>query len=113
MGFRVRDGRRIRFWEDVWWGGEALSIQFGDLFRLSLASNRTIADMVVLHNNTSSHGWDLHFFRNLHDRKLGNLTNLTSILDQVHLNEEVADTRIWQPSAYPPTGASCVNKIRK
>ena len=37
--FRVGDGRRIRFWEDVWWGEEAFSTQFADLYRLSLASN--------------------------------------------------------------------------
>ena len=97
VGFRVGDGRRIRFWEDVWWGGETLSNQFGDLYRLSLAHNRTIAEMVVLSNNSSPHGWDLQFFRNLHDREIGHLTNLTLILDQVHLIEGVADTRIWQP----------------
>ena len=53
--------------------------------------------MVVLHNSSSSHGWDLQFFINIYDRELGNLTNLTAILDQVHLNEDVANTRIWQP----------------
>ena len=95
--FRVGDGRRIRFWEDVWWGDEAFSTQFVDLYRLSLASNRTIADSVIPNDGSMSHGWDLQFFRNVHDRELGNLVNLTAILEQVHLNEELADTRTWEP----------------
>ena len=63
--FRIGNERSIRFWEDVWWGDEALSTKFADLYRLSLASNRTIANLVVPHNSSFSHGWDLQFFRNL------------------------------------------------
>ena len=57
--FRVKDGRRIRFWEDIWWGGEVLSNQFVDLYRLYLASNRTIAELIVPQTSSFSHGWDL------------------------------------------------------
>ena len=53
------NGRRIRFWEDVWWGEEAFSDRFVDLCRLSLAHNRTIAEMCVSQYVSSSHGWDL------------------------------------------------------
>ena len=64
-------------------GGELLSTQFVALYRLSLASNRLIAELVVHNNGSQSHGWDLQFFKNLHDRELSNLANLTTILDQV------------------------------
>ena len=85
---------RIRFWKDVWWDGEALSNHFDDLYRLSLAPNCTIAELIVPRTGSSSHGWDLQFFRNLHDRELENFANLIVALDQVHLNKELLDTRI-------------------
>ena len=56
--------------------------------------------MVVPQFGFSSHGWDLHFFRNLRDRELENLANLTVILDRVHLNEELTDLRIWLPENF-------------
>ena len=40
-------------------------------------------------------GWDLHFFKNLHDRELENLANLTVVLEQLHLSDELANLRIW------------------
>ena len=56
MCFRVGNERRIRFWEDVWWGEEAFSNWFVDLCRLSLASNGTIAEICVSQPDSSSHG---------------------------------------------------------
>ena len=38
------------------------------------------------------------FYRNLHDWKLENYANLTALLDQVHLNRDLADIRIWKPN---------------
>ena len=95
--FKVGNGRRIRFWEDVWWDSEALSNHFTDLYRLSTSTNCTISELVVPQTDSSYHGWDLHFFRNLHDCKLENLADLTVVLDHLHLNEESADLRIWHP----------------
>ena len=45
--FRVGDGRKVRFWEDVWWDGEAFSNRFQDIYRLSLAPNCSIAKLIV------------------------------------------------------------------
>ena len=49
------DGRRIRFWEDVWWDGEVLSSRFTDFYRLSMSNNSLIAELVVPHIGSSSH----------------------------------------------------------
>ena len=87
----------MRFWEDVWWDSEALSNWFTDLCRLSMSTNLTISELVVPQIDSSYHGWDLHFFRNLHDCELENLASLKVVLDQLHLNEELADFRIWLP----------------
>ena len=68
-------------------GEKAFSNRFVDLCRLSLAHNRTIAEMCVSQYVSSSHGWDLKFYRNLHDHELESFANLSFVLDQVHLND--------------------------
>ena len=94
MHFKVGNGRKIKFWEDVWWEDEAFSNRFANLHRLSLASNSTIEDLFVSHTGSSPHGWDLQFYRNLHEREFENFANLSVALDQVRLNEALADLRI-------------------
>ena len=103
--FKVGNGRRIRFWEDVWWEDEAFSNRFANLYRLSLASNSTIMELIVSHNGSSTQGRDLRFYRNLHDREIENFSNLSVALDQVRLNEASADLRIWKPDR--SEGFSC------
>ena len=46
MGFRwsVGDGRRIRFWEDHWFGNSSLAIQFWPLYVLINEQGKTIAE---------------------------------------------------------------------
>ena len=93
---KVGNGRRIRFWEDVWCDCQALSNLFVDLYRLSMASNSIIAELCVAQIGSAPYGWDLHFYRNLHDRELDSFANLTAVLDQVRLNKELANHRSWQ-----------------
>jgi len=46
MGFRwsVRDGRRVRFWEDYWFGNSSLAIQFWPMYVLINEQGKTVAD---------------------------------------------------------------------
>ena len=96
VSFKVGDERRIRFWEDAWCDGVPLSNCFADLFRISSASNVSIVEVFVPQSGLVPHGWDLCFYRNLHDWELEDYANLTALLDQVHLNGESVDIRIWQ-----------------
>ena len=103
--FKVGDERRIRFWEDVWWGEEAFAIRFPDLYRLSLAKNQSIANIIVQHTGSITQGWDLHFHRNLHHRELENFAIFSVALDHVRLNVQLSDLRIWKPDSLG--GFSC------
>ena len=105
MRLKVGNGRRIKFWEDVWWEDEAFSNRFANLHRISLASDNTIAKLLVPHGGSSMNGWDLKFYRNLHEHELENFANLSVVLDQVRLNEAIADLRIWKPDI--SEGFSC------
>ena len=95
VSFKVGNGRRIRFWEDVWWGEEAFYVRFPNLYRLSLAQNCNIAELFIHQSGTSFHGWDLRFYRHLNTREILQFAVLSEILDQVHLNGECEDIRIW------------------
>ena len=97
VGFRVGNGSRIRFWEDVWCNDVALCNRFADLYRISRARNSSIADMFVPQLGSTHCGWDLQFCRNLHDRELDSFANITSLLDTIHLRGHMKDSRIWIP----------------
>ena len=89
------DGSRIRFWEDVWCNDVALCNRFADLYRISRARNSSIADMFVAQLGSTHYGWDLQLCRNLHDRELDSLANITTLLDTVHLSGHMTENRIW------------------
>ena len=54
---------------------------------------------------SSFQGWDLFFYGNLHARELQSFLNLSAMLDQVHLNNDLEDPRIWKPDR--SRGFSC------
>ena len=56
-----------------------------------------------------NHGWDLQFYRNLHEREFESFANLSLVLDQVRLNDEPEDIRIWKPVRYG--GFSCKSAL--
>ena len=44
MVFKVGNGTKLRFWENVWRGGIAFKLRFPNLYRLSLKHNGSVAD---------------------------------------------------------------------
>ena len=44
-GFNVRNGRRVQFWKDVWYGKAALCTLFPSLFALIVHKKATVADV--------------------------------------------------------------------
>ena len=105
VSFKLGNGRRIRFWEDVWWGEEAFSSRFPDLYGLSHAYNCYIEELFVNQTDTMLHGWDLHFYRNMLAREIQIFATLSVILDQVRLNGELEDIKIWNHDRFG--GFSC------
>ena len=58
----VGNGKKIRFWEDLWLGDEPLCAQYTDLYRVILSRNLTIS-MVIGSSPLST--LNLNFQRNL------------------------------------------------
>ena len=63
-----------------------------------MSQNCNIVELFGDQLRSSSQGWDLFSYKNLHARELRNFLNLSSILDQVRLNNDLEDLRIWKPN---------------
>ena len=61
----LRDGKRIRFWEDIWCGGLPLSEAFPALYNNAASKGAMIADIWVFSKDQGA--WDPKFERPFND----------------------------------------------
>jgi hypothetical protein len=88
MGY-VGDGKRVRFWEDHWFGCCSLAIQYWEVYTI-----------VNEHNYTLAEAWDgrnlrVTFRRTVNRRAMDQWLELLQITDSVCFSEEL-DTLIWK-----------------
>ena len=69
----VRDGERIWFWEDLWWGDQPLGVQYPRLFRVVMDKNIPIFSIL---GSTRPFSWNFNFHRNLYDHDIEDLDGL-------------------------------------
>jgi len=87
--WKVGDGRKIRFWEDTWFGTAPLAVQFWDLFSICNQTGVTLASV-----------WDgaeikLNFRRTFSEAMLERWYELEAVVMDVHYSEE-GDALVWQ-----------------
>ena len=87
--WKVGDGRKIRFWEDTWFGTAPLTVQFWDLFSICNQTGVTLASV-----------WDgaeikLNFRRTFSEAMLERWYELEAVVMDVHYSEE-GDALVWQ-----------------
>lgn len=90
MGYswKVGDVKRVRFWEDIWFGNTSLAVQYWDLYIICNEHGKTVADV-----------WDgqdlrLTFRRNVSERMYLKWIELVNIAGSVQFSEE-PDRAIW------------------
>lgn len=81
MSFKANNGRKIRFWRDLWVGDKTLEQAFPDLFRISSRKDDTISNCW----NEEQQDWDLGFRGGLHDREVNSWLGLVNQLDAIAL----------------------------
>jgi hypothetical protein len=103
MGHRwcVGDGRRMRFWEDHWFGSCSLAIQYWDIYTIVNKQGCTLAD-----------AWDgtslkFTFRRTVGRRVMDQWLELLQVVSSVRFNDET-DTLIWK---YNSTGRYSVQSL--
>ncbi|RVW88612.1 hypothetical protein CK203_032960 [Vitis vinifera] len=87
-----RKRKRIRFWEDLWWGDQPLGTQYPRLFRVVVDKNISISSVL---GPSRPFSWNLNFRRNLSDSEIEDLEGLMRSLDDLYLSPSVPDSRLW------------------
>ncbi|RVW91093.1 hypothetical protein CK203_039951 [Vitis vinifera] len=90
--FMVGDRKRIRFWEDLWWGDQPLGVRYPRLLRVVTDKNIPISSIL---RSTRPFSWNFNFRRNLSDSEIEDLESLMRSLDHLHLSPSVPDMRSW------------------
>ncbi|RVX07806.1 hypothetical protein CK203_021931 [Vitis vinifera] len=93
--FVVGDGDRIWFWEDLWWGGQPLGVQYPRLLSVVTDKNTPISSIL---GSTRPFSWNFNFRRNLSDSEIEDSEGLMRSLDHLHISPSVPDMRSWSLS---------------
>lgn len=91
--FSVGNGTSIRFWRDLWWGEQSLSLSFRSLFCLLIYKEAKVSD--VISSSPSSLSWNIQFSHDLYDWEVDMVGDLMSLLKEVFLSQSFLDQRIW------------------
>jgi hypothetical protein len=90
--WRVGNGRKVRFWEDIWFGNSSLETQFWPLYVINDQQGKTISQV-----------WDGHilrltFRRSVSENLMNMWYNMLSIVEDLNLQED-DDQIIWSFSS--------------
>ena len=80
VGFKVGDGRRVRFWQDVWCGNGSLVDRFHSLFELAQDKFAAVADYMERDGVGGQIFWNIRLRRQLKDEELGSFLVLVGKL---------------------------------
>lgn len=81
--FVVGNGYNVRFWKDIWWVNQALSVSFPYLFHISSQKEAFVA--YVLSHSQSRVSWNLEFSRNLCEWEFDLVAQLLTPLKEVFI----------------------------
>ena len=77
--FSLGDGRRIRFWEDVWCGENPLRVTFSSLYFLDDSKGAMAAE--VWDSTRRAGAWNPNFVRPFNDWKLDTVQRLIGTIN--------------------------------
>ena len=91
VSFSVGDGKRVRFWKDIWCGNMPLCEAFPSLFDLVGSKDAWVADYWVPMGEEG--GWTLHFLRPFNDWEV---ERFLSSIQGKRLDADVEDRMVWK-----------------
>ncbi|KAJ9701497.1 hypothetical protein PVL29_006726 [Vitis rotundifolia] len=96
VSFAVGDGRRVKFWKDIWCGNIPLCEAFPSLFAFAVSQEAWVADcwdpMGVVG------GWSPCFSRSFNDWELEEVERFLSVLQGKRLRVGLEDKVLWNAS---------------
>lgn len=94
--FFIENGRRVRFWKDLWWGNSTLDLTYHRLY--CIASNKNTLVAKILSHDVNGLSWHLLFTRKLYEWEVPSVGNLMNDLNMIYISSSDRDSRIWSPS---------------
>jgi hypothetical protein len=91
-----RDGSRIRFWDDVWYGELPLKEAFSVLYGFARKKDALVVDHMDY--SSSSLQWDVSFVRAAHDWELDTVASFFTVLYSFRGRRKEEDKLWWIPS---------------
>ena len=92
----VRNGEKIRFWENLWLGDQTLCAQYLDLYRVIPLRNLTIS---MVFGSSPPSTLNLNFLRNLTNTEIEHFRRLFLSFGSVDLSPFTGDSRGWSLSS--------------
>ncbi|RVW48620.1 Transposon TX1 uncharacterized 149 kDa protein [Vitis vinifera] len=96
ISFIVGDGRRVKFWKDIWCGNIPLCEAFPSLFAFAVSQDAWVAD--CWDSMGDAGGWYPCFSRSFNNWELEAVASLLSILQGKRLNVGMEDRVVWNAS---------------
>nr|CAN80785.1 hypothetical protein VITISV_022938 [Vitis vinifera] len=91
---RIGNGRRTRFWWDIWVGDSKLKDLFPLLFRIATHKSVVMADLWGRQGGGDG-GWEVHFRRSFQDWELEEMTRFLDYISTVKV-QEGEDSLVWK-----------------
>nr|CAN74099.1 hypothetical protein VITISV_028591 [Vitis vinifera] len=90
----IGNGRRTKFWWDMWVGDSKLKDLFPLLFRIAANNSATVADLWGRQEGGGG-GWEVHFRRPFQDWELEEVNRFLGYISAVRVQEE-KDFLVWK-----------------
>ncbi|RVW48074.1 Cell division protein FtsZ-like 2-2, chloroplastic [Vitis vinifera] len=92
--FEVDNGRRVKFWHDVWCDDMPLKDSFPSLFTFAIAKEAWVDEVREVEEGMVT--WSPCFSRNFHDRELDVVNNFFLKLSEFGRFREEEDKMVWK-----------------
>ncbi|RVW87760.1 Transposon TX1 uncharacterized 149 kDa protein [Vitis vinifera] len=96
VSFTVGDGRKVKFWKDIWCGNTPLCEAFPSLFAFAVSQDAWVEDCWDYMGDAG--GWNPCFSRSFNDWELEAVASLLSVLQGKRLNVGMEDSVVWNAS---------------
>ena len=90
------NGSRISFWKDTWYGEEALSLTFPNLFKLTAQKNARVADL--WNWDSEEGGWNPIFLRSFNDWEMEEVDRFLQVLNRKEIKPLMEDKIFFKGS---------------
>ena len=94
VSFSLGDGKRVRFWKNIWCGNSSLCEAFPSLFDLAVSKDAWVAD--CRDSMGEEGGWTPCFLRPFNDWEVEEVERFLSTIQGKRLNADVEDRMVWK-----------------